>query len=150
MSTNFKALRGGAEDQKRYENQDKVYLSKNLAFRKDFVTDIIPGAKQGENRKTYMDSEGVPFVLKITNDFVKKNPLDYKKGSFFLFSDQHSKIKKLGGYYVFVVFKTPSGYDAYKINSKEFIVRESQECKCWSTIQLLAKHKGQILTEGGF
>jgi len=128
-----------------WKNQDKVFLSKNLAYRDQFVKKIVSGAtKSKTNKKTYIDQEGRPFVLKMTNDYIRQNPTTFKKGNFFLYRDQHKKLKTEKGYYVFIVFKTPSGYDQMKIDSDAFFVREHMECICWQSVQHLAEERGTV------
>jgi len=134
------------ENQKpEWKGKDKIYLAKNSSFRDCFLADIMPGCKKSEvNKKMYEDPNGKQFVLKITNDWIKKSPEEYKKGNFFFYRDQNNKLKKCGGYYLLIVFIVPNGYTKIILPASAVKVREHQECKCWESIRQLALLYGWV------
>ena len=127
------------------KSKEKIYLAKNLTFRNDFITSIMPGCKKSElHKKMFTDGDGREFVLKMTNDWIKKTPGEYKKGNFFFYRDQHSKLKKCNGYYILIIFTVPDGYVKIILPAEAVRIREHQECKCWENVRRLALAEGAI------
>jgi hypothetical protein len=128
-----------------WKTKDKVYLAKNSAFRDCFIADIMPGCKKSRsNHKMYEDKDGRELVLKITNDWIKKSPDEYKKGNFFFYRDQNNKLKKCNGYYVLIIFSVVNWYTKIILPARAVKIREHQECICWENIRQLALVHGCV------
>jgi len=116
-------------------NPDYVRLAKNQSFRKDFVRELAPGCSPSDKHNGYYtDDEGRLFRLKLTNDWIKRNPSEYKRGLLFFYREEHEKLIDESGYYLVVVFLTPSGKDVFKVNPLDISVREIQVSRSWVSV----------------
>jgi len=122
------------------KNPDYVRLAKNPSFRKDFVKTLAPGCiKSDRYNGYYEDDQGRLFRLKLTNDWIKKNPSEYKRGLVFFYREEHERLLEEDGYYLVVVFLTPTGKDVFRIEPADLQVREMQVSRSWVSVAAKAQ-----------
>lgn len=116
-------------------NPDYVRLGKNPTFRNEFVKELAPGCtKSNKYNGYYEDERGRLFRLKLTNDWIKRNPSEYKRGLIFFYREEHERLLEENGYYLVVVFQTPSGKSVFRLDPADLQVNEMQVSKAWVSV----------------